>query len=132
VLKFLALYSKILKPMFIWSHENEWWDGIIIGERTIESFLGQKNNEKGRQKSTDTVETLLQNVVQFTNSCSLDEWIHCIPTRSFSLGLVNSLNIQWNHFMYKVAFCCSESAWNTIFECWVCSLTNFEDHYLLD
>jgi hypothetical protein len=48
--------------MFIWSHENEWWDGIIIGERTIESFLGQKNYGKGRQNSTNMVEILLQNV----------------------------------------------------------------------
>ncbi len=62
MLKFLALYSKILKPMFIWSHENEWLDGIIIGEKTIESFLGQKNYGKGGQKSINMVETLLQNV----------------------------------------------------------------------
>jgi len=62
VLKFLALYSKILKPMFIRSHENEWWDGIIIGERTIASLLGQKSYGKGGQKSTNMVETLLQNV----------------------------------------------------------------------
>jgi hypothetical protein len=48
--------------MFIWFHENEWWDDIIIGERTIESFLGQTNYGNERQKSTNMMETLLQNV----------------------------------------------------------------------
>jgi hypothetical protein len=48
--------------MFIWSHENEWWDGIIIGERKIESLLSQKIYGKGGQKSTNMVQTQIQNV----------------------------------------------------------------------
>ncbi len=35
---------------------------------------------------------------------SLDQWIPCILTRSCSLGLVNSLKIQWIHLTYKDTF----------------------------
>jgi hypothetical protein len=31
-------------------------------------------------------------------------WLH--PTKSYSLWLVNSLKIQWNHFTYKDTFSC--------------------------
>jgi len=31
----------------------------------------------------------------------------CIPTKSHSMGPVNSLKIQWNHLVYRDTFCCN-------------------------
>jgi hypothetical protein len=46
--------------------------------------------------------------VQFMSPYSLDLWIHYFFIGSYSLQQqVNSLKIQWNHFVYKDTFCCS-------------------------
>jgi hypothetical protein len=39
----------------------------------------------------------------------LNQWIHYILTKFYSLGLVNSLKFQWNHLIQRETFCCSES-----------------------
>jgi hypothetical protein len=42
--------------------------------------------------------------VKFTSPHSLDQWIHCVPTRSYSLWPMNSLKIQWNYLVYMETF----------------------------
>jgi hypothetical protein len=46
--------------------------------------------------------------VQFTNPCSLTQWIHYFVYGPRSLQPVNSFKIQWNHLVYKDSFCCNE------------------------
>ncbi len=59
-------------------------------------------------KTDVTFHSLLQMWVQFTNPCSLDQWIHYFFIGPHSFQLVNSLKIQWNHLAYRDTFYCSD------------------------
>jgi hypothetical protein len=49
--------------------------------------------------------------MQFISPCSLDQWIHCIPTRSCSLRLVKSLDTHTRTLFFFFFLDCTQQTW---------------------
>jgi hypothetical protein len=61
--------------------------------------------------------------VQFTGPPLLDHWIHYFFIAPYSLQLVNSLKIRWNHFTYKGhLLLCSKKKQGGCVTLWPCHL----------